>query len=475
MCRVGRILLTSALLLAVPGIALAQKAAPVLEDDASLGSKPPRIRSKQEIADAIRKGVVLMLAGSKDKPFTAVGYGFPITSEFVLTASHLFPEDTLCKVRALGTSEENVCHVRRRDEAHDLALIGIERYSSDVHPTPIPLDHAAPVAGSVIKPVYLLRIDSPLPAEASLRFPATPGDPVHIELNDLSMNVALDSPVIDAHGKVVGIVNGTGASLCALPVEALADFTTPLQQRAKEYFQFGLDELKGYHYENARSDFTTAALADPSFLVAQYYVGFTASELVFPHLNIKEENVEMGHTAIDAFRAVIDDHPDNISIIRKTAEVYFNIDDFDHAREWQHKLLEAAPKDFRAYIDLGMLDWYEANENAKTALSKASLEEDYEGNATMPPQVCRALREANQHLVDDGIASIKQALALHPGDTGAAGYMNALLRRKADLECFNPSMRHIYIVAANKWLARASGFRPEKPTIGVVGGIAVNP
>ena len=65
-----------------------------------------------------------------------------------------------------------------------------------------------------------------------------------------------------------------------------------------------------------------------------------------------------------------DEHPDDITSMKQIAALYFDLNKFDQAKEWQKKVLAANPKDAEAAYTIGVIDWTLAYKNAIADLKR---------------------------------------------------------------------------------------------------------
>ena len=88
--------------------------------------------------------------------------------------------------------------------------------------------------------------------------------------------------------------------------------------------------------------------------------------------------------AIDGFKAVLAKDPKDINSLKGIASLYFNIDKYDEAKEWQKKVMAVDPQDAEAAYTIGVIDWRLAYRNAVEVLKGVGMQDDGDGNVKMP-------------------------------------------------------------------------------------------
>ncbi|MGH9585682.1 MAG: hypothetical protein ACRD3F_01930, partial [Acidobacteriaceae bacterium] len=141
------------------------------------------------------------------------------------------------------------------------------------------------------------------------------------------------------------------------------------------------------------------------------------------------------------------------------ASIYFNIDQYDKAKQWQEKVLQIDPQDAEAAYTIGSIDWRLAYRNAVKALKEVGLDDDGQGNPKMPKKTCQTLQQENTDLVNEGIQYLKKAIEIRPNYDDAMTYLQLTYRRKADLECGDDAARKADMALVDQWLQKAMNTR----------------
>ncbi len=204
--------------------------------------------------------------------------------------------------------------------------------------------------------------------------------------------------------------------------------------KARDQLNKGVAAYKNAKYEEAIGHFQNAVNLDPNLPMARLYLATAYAQQVVPDLTTPE-NLKSANLAIQGFQEVLDKDPKDISSLKGIAGLYFQIDQFDKAKEWQQKVLAVDPQDAEAAYTIGVIDWGIAHKNAVQALSEAGLQDGGDGNPKMPKPVCQKIVAQNTPLVNEGMQYLMKALEIRPNYDDAMSYVNLMYRRKADLEC----------------------------------------
>jgi tetratricopeptide (TPR) repeat protein len=245
--------------------------------------------------------------------------------------------------------------------------------------------------------------------------------------------------------------------------------------QARDQLNKGVAAYKNAKYEEAINHFQNAVNLDPSLPMARLYLATAYAQQVVPDLTTPD-NLKNANLAIQGFQAVLDKDPKDISSLKGIAGLYFQIDKFDEAKQWQQKVLAVDPQDAEAAYTIGVIDWGVAHKNAVQALASVGMQDDGNGNAKMPKKTCQALVEQNTPLVNEGLQYLQKALEIRPNYDDAMAYMNLMYRRKADLECGNDSARKEDLDQAGQWRDKAMGTRKanEEKKNNTPGGIVMD-
>jgi tetratricopeptide (TPR) repeat protein len=228
--------------------------------------------------------------------------------------------------------------------------------------------------------------------------------------------------------------------------------------KARDQLNKGVQAYKSARYEEAINHFQQAVDYDPKLPMARAYLATAYAQQVVPDLTTPE-NLKAANMAIDSFQKVLDEKPGDINSMKGIASIYFNIDEYDKAKDWQKKVLDADPRDAEAAYTIGSIDWRLAYRNAVQALKNVGMTDDGEGNQKMPKKACQDLVTQNSDLVNEGIQYLQKAIDIRPTYDDAMSYLQLTYRRKADLECGNDSARKADLALVDQWREKAMDTR----------------
>jgi tetratricopeptide (TPR) repeat protein len=261
--------------------------------------------------------------------------------------------------------------------------------------------------------------------------------------------------------------SGGNADLCALGcrfaliawlivVLAITSCTAAFAQEpsAADEMRAGVIAYKFSDYAGAAEHFKAALAMNPDLTQARLFLA-TAYAQQYVGGDHSAANVAMAQQAIDQFKLVLNDDPseqERYKSVVPIASLSFNLKRFDDAREYYGKAVVLNPDEARNYFMLGLIDWTEASKSRLKEKSELGLTESA---MISKPEACASLRAQNQQKVEDGIQRLQKALELQPDYDEAMGYMNLLLRERAEYECDDPEARKADLKAADEWTDKA--------------------
>jgi tetratricopeptide (TPR) repeat protein len=228
--------------------------------------------------------------------------------------------------------------------------------------------------------------------------------------------------------------------------------------KARDHLNKGVEAYKSAHFEEAINHFQQATQLDPSLPMAKTYLATALAQNVVPGLTSKE-NLKNADQAIGLFQDVLNKDPNDANSAKQIAAIYFSVDDFDKAKEWQKKVLSIDPKDAEAAYTIGVIDWTLAHKNALAVLQGNNATDDGEGNTKAGKSALSQIKDKNQAIVDEGLQYLNQAIANRANYDDAMTYLNLVYRRKADVDYTDPSAVKADVAAAKDWSAKAMGTR----------------
>jgi len=230
------------------------------------------------------------------------------------------------------------------------------------------------------------------------------------------------------------------------------------QLAARDQLNKGVDAYKSAHYDEAVEHFQKATELDPSLSTAKMYLGKALEQNVVPGLTTAE-NLKTANQAMDIFKQVLAQDPNDVNSMKEIAGIYFSIKDLDNAETWQKKVLANDPKDPEAAYTIGVIDWTKAHENKLRALQDAGLNDDGKGNVKAPKKVMEPLAQENAPLVEEGLKYLTIAIDNRPNYDDAMQYLNLIYRNKADVDYGNATAVAQDLAMAEDWTHKAMDWR----------------
>jgi len=248
-----------------------------------------------------------------------------------------------------------------------------------------------------------------------------------------------------------------GAVLLSLP------FSSGCQKlRARDQLNKGVAAFRNAQFQAAIMHFKTAVGLDPTLLNARLYLATAYFNQYIPS-GESPENLKIAAQAIDAYEDVLKSDPNNANAIASIAQIYYYEKNFDKAKEYQRRLLQADPNNPVPYYWIGVLDW--ATSYPRFVQMRRDLKIDYPKDpkdpSSLPPFPAKAraqLEEQNGPLVKEGVEVLEKAVQLKPNDSEAMVYLNLVYRQKADLEA-DASARAADLKQAEDWVDKALALR----------------
>jgi len=228
--------------------------------------------------------------------------------------------------------------------------------------------------------------------------------------------------------------------------------------KARDQLNKGVESFKAGRYEEAITHFQNAENLDPKLPTAKAFLATALAQNVVPGLT-SPDNLKTAQQAIDTFQQVLAEDPTDVNSLKGVASLYYNLKEFDKAKDWQKKVLAVDPKDPEAAYTVGVIDWTEAHENL---LKLNANNDDGVGNIkALTKNSCTTIQKENGSLVEEGLKYLNLAVENRPSYDDAMQYLNLIYRRKADVDCGNATAVKADVEAATDWSHKAMGTRKE--------------
>lgn len=240
------------------------------------------------------------------------------------------------------------------------------------------------------------------------------------------------------------------------------------QLRARDQLNKGVRAYKAAQYNQAIEHFKRAVELDPQLPVARIYLATAYANQYIPGAE-SEENLRLGQQAIDEYKKVLQDDPNNVNSVAGIAGIYFNMKKLDEAKQWYQKQVQLDPKNPEAYYSVGVIDWTQTYQPRMEAKAKAGLrQEDPIKDAKVREPLC----EKNLPLIEEAFKMLNRAVELRPNYADAMAYLNLMYREQADCEA-DPAARAENLKKADEWVTKAMEIK-RKEAEGPGGGIISN-
>jgi tetratricopeptide (TPR) repeat protein len=208
--------------------------------------------------------------------------------------------------------------------------------------------------------------------------------------------------------------------------------------KARDQLNKGVGAYRNAQFQTAIEHFKQAVALDPTLLNARLYLATAMRQLYIPGGD-SPENIKIGGQAIEAFEDVLKQDPNNATALATIAQTYYEMREFDKAKEYQRRRLEADPANPEPYYWIGVIDWalcQRENSRIRTDL-KLNVPNAEGAFPPLPAKARDELTQKNGALVDEGIKALEKDLEMKPNDSDAMAYLNLMYRQKGDLEADN--------------------------------------
>ena len=256
-------------------------------------------------------------------------------------------------------------------------------------------------------------------------------------------------------GRVLILIAALLALLSAVGCEKL---------RARDQINKGVQSYKNAKYEEAIEHFKNAVQLDPSLINARLYLATAYMQQYIPGADSPENN-KYAEEAIAEFKNVLDTNPpkeQKILALKGIASLYFNMKKMEDAKKYHQMVADLDPNDPEVYYSIAVIDWTQSYQPRLEARAKLGLKPTDE---IKDKKTCADLKkaiDANQAVVEDGIAKLNKAIELRPDYDDAMAYLNLMYRERADLECDNPDARKADLKTADDWVDKTMAAKKAK-------------
>lgn len=240
----------------------------------------------------------------------------------------------------------------------------------------------------------------------------------------------------------------------AIIVIALGSFGCSKQidyLKARAALNKGVQAFAAANYEGASGYFETAYGLDPTLSAARVYLAYSHMMQFIPGVE-SPENKAIANKALDGFKAVLEDDPTNSTSLQSIASIYFQMKDFDQAKDWHKKVIEAQPENKESFYTIGVINWTQSYEPRLQLRADLGMEQADPGPIKDPKQR-EELAVELLPVIDEGLKNLADALKIDPDYTDAMAYTNLLLRERADFAETKEEYED-YLAQADDWVQR---------------------
>jgi tetratricopeptide (TPR) repeat protein len=230
------------------------------------------------------------------------------------------------------------------------------------------------------------------------------------------------------------------AALLALLLVA-AGFSGCDKLKARDLLNKGVTAFKNSQYDAAVEDFKQAKELDPTLLNARLYLATAYASQYIPGAP-SEQNRNIGKQAVQEFKDILKDNPDNLNAIDGVGSILFQMAGtpydpklFEESKTYHQKHIQLKPEDPEPYYWIGVIDWtlaFRANGEIRKDYNEKNIRKQVKDTDPLPTSVRADYVSKYGTLIDEGIADLQKAIQLRPDYDDAMAYLNLLYRRKAD-------------------------------------------
>lgn len=237
--------------------------------------------------------------------------------------------------------------------------------------------------------------------------------------------------------------------------------------QARNSLNKGVGAFSAGDFVRAGDYFEAAADLDPELKAARVYSAYSVMMQYQPGAEY-QENIDIANRALDGFKAVLQDDPENSTALQSIASLYFNMKKMDLAKEWHGKVLAIEPDHKESYYTIGVIAWTQSYEPRLEFRANVGMKQEDEGPIALKGRMSRSQREEYaglteeiQPIIDDGLTSLEKAIEIDPDYDDAMAYVNLLYREKADFAETKQEHDEL-LMKADEWVQTALDTRKRK-------------
>lgn len=228
----------------------------------------------------------------------------------------------------------------------------------------------------------------------------------------------------------------------------------------------GVQAFTAADFVRAGELFEEAAGLDPTLKDARVYLAYSTMMQYQPGAEYPE-NIAIANRALDGFRAVLEDDPENDTALQSIASLYFQMKKMDESKEWHHKVLKTLPDYKESWYTIGVICWTQSYEPRLELRAELGMQQEDPGPIGAQ-RLTRSQREGLAEvaeevvpLIEEGLDALEQAIAIDPDYDDAMAYVNLLYRERADF-AEDKAEHDEYLAQADEWVQKALDTRKRK-------------
>jgi tetratricopeptide (TPR) repeat protein len=234
--------------------------------------------------------------------------------------------------------------------------------------------------------------------------------------------------------------------------------------RARDHLNKGVASFRNAQFQQAIMHFKSAVDLDPTLLNARLYLATAYAQQYIPG-GQSPDNIQVAKQAIEAYEDVLKINPNEVGAIASIAQIYYNMKEFDKAKDYQRRRLQVDPQNPEPYYWIGVIDWattyprrMQMRKEQNLTLSKDPAHPDV--LPPLPEKARAQLEQDNAKLVEEALQALTKAIELRPNDADAMAYLNLMYREKADYEA-SASDRAGDLKLAEEWVEKALDIKKQ--------------
>ena len=262
-------------------------------------------------------------------------------------------------------------------------------------------------------------------------------------------------------GALVLIAVGGKMTLNALGVKNIDSL------KARMSLNKGVTAFAAANFVRAGQLFEEAYDLDPELKDARVYLAYSTMMQYQPGAEY-QENIDIANKALQGFKDVLEDDPQNSTALQSIASLYFQMKQMEDSKDWHHKVLEAEPENKESHYTIGVICWTQSYEPRLEFRAEIGMQQEDPGPIRTKGRLNRTQREdlstvAAEVLpvINEGLEALEQAIEIDPDYDDAMAYVNLLYREKADFAETDEEYDDL-LTMADEWVQQALDTRKRK-------------